>query len=121
MIKKSMRVDGMTCAMCAKTIVNTFEIYEGISAKPNVGAGKVLFEYDEKKYTLVQIADMVKEVGYVPILEESLEDNKKLRIKMRREIYIAIIFSTPLLWAMFGHVPGFEWVPVPDLLKDGIF
>ena len=84
MIKKSMRVDGMTCAMCAKTIVNTFEIYEGISAKPNVGAGKVLFEYDEKKYTLVQIADMVKEVGYVPILEESLEDNKKLRIKMRR-------------------------------------
>lgn len=121
MIKKSMRVDGMTCAMCAKTISNTFEIKEGITAKPNVGAGKVLFEYDESKYSLVDIAEMVKEVGYVPVLEESLEDNKKLRIKMRREIYIAVIFSLPLLWAMFGHVPGFKWVYVPEILKDGIF
>lgn len=121
MIKKSMRVDGMTCAMCAKTISNTFDNYEGIQAKPNVGAGKVLFEYDETKYTLVDIAEMVKEVGYTPILEESLEDNKKLRLKMRKEIYIAVFFSIPLLWAMFGHVPGFGFVWVPDLLKDGIF
>jgi len=121
MIKKSMRVDGMTCAMCAKTISNTFDNYDGITAKPNVGAGKVLFEYDEKKYNLVEIAELVKQVGYVPILEESLEDNKKLRIKMRREIYIAVIFSIPLLWAMFGHVPGFEFVYVPNFLKDGIF
>jgi Cu+-exporting ATPase len=121
MIKKSMRVDGMTCAMCAKTISNTFEYMEGISAKANVGAGKVLFEYDESKYNLVEIAALVKQVGYQPILEESLEDNKKLRIKMRKEIYIAVIFSIPLLWAMFGHVPGFEWVFVPALLKDGIF
>ena len=50
MIKKSMRVDGMTCAMCAKTITNTFDNYDGISAKVNVGAGKVLFEYDESAY-----------------------------------------------------------------------
>ena len=46
-----MRVDGMTCAMCAKTITNTFENYEDINAKVNVGAGKVLFSYDEEKYS----------------------------------------------------------------------
>ena len=121
MIKKSMRVDGMTCAMCAMTITNTFEHYEGISAKVNVGAGKVLFEYDEKKYSLVEIADIVKQAGYVPVLEETLEDNKKLRLKMRRELYISIFFSIPLLWAMFGHLKWFDFIYVPNLFKDGLF
>lgn len=121
MIKKSMRVDGMTCAMCAMTITNTFEHYEGISAKVNVGAGKVLFEYDEKKYSLVEIADIVKQAGYVPVLEETLEDNKKLRLKMRRELYISMFFSIPLLWAMFGHLKWFDFIYVPNLFKDGIF
>jgi len=121
MIKKSMRVDGMTCAMCAMTITNTFDNYEGISAKVNVGAGKVLFEYDEKKYNLVEIADIVKQAGYTPVLEETLEDNKKLRLKMRKELYISIAFSIPLLWAMFGHLKWFDFIYVPELFKDGLF
>lgn len=121
MIKKSMRVDGMTCAMCAKTITNTFDNYDSISARVNVGAGKVLFEYDESKYDLVAIADMVKEIGYDPVLEESLEDNKNLRIKLRKEIYVSVVFSIPLLWAMFGHLSWFTWMYVPDILTNGIF
>lgn len=121
MIKKSMRVDGMTCAMCAKTITNTFDNYEGINAKVNVGAGKVLFTYDETLYNLVEIAKMVSEVGYEPVLEESLEDNKNARIKLRREIYIAVFFSIPLLWAMFGHLELTSFVWVPRLFMNGIF
>jgi len=121
MIKKSMRVDGMTCAMCALTITNTFDDYDGISARVNVGAGKVLFEYDEKKYNLVDIANIVKQIGYEPVLEETLEDNRKARIKLREELYISIFFSIPLLWAMFGHLAWFDFIYVPSLLKDGIF
>ncbi len=121
MTKKSMRVDGMTCAMCAKTITNTFENYEGISAKVNIGAGKVLFSYEEEKYTLVDIANIIKDIGYIPVLEESLEDNKLLRIKMRREIYISVFFSFPLLWAMFGHLEITKWMDVPALFMDGWF
>lgn len=122
MNKKSMKVNGMTCAMCAKTITNTFDNYEGISANVNVGAGKVIFSYDEEKYTLVDIAKIVTEIGYEPVLEESLDDNKKLRLKMRKEIYIAVFFSVPLLWAMFSHLAFLaDIVYVPELFKDGIF
>jgi len=121
MIKKAMRVDGMTCAMCAKTIQNTFEDLDGISARVNVGAGKVLFEYDESKYSLVDIAEKVREVGYQPVLEESLDDSKNARKKMRKDIYIAIIFSLPLLWAMFHHLEAFNWLYVPTLFTNGIF
>jgi Cu+-exporting ATPase len=121
MTKKSMRVDGMTCAMCAKTITNTFDNYPAISAKVNVGAGKVLFSYEEDQYSLVDIAQIVKDIGYEPVLEETLEDNKKLRIKMRREIYISVFFSIPLLWAMFGHLEITSFVWVPSLFMNGIF
>ncbi len=121
MMKKIMKVNGMTCAMCAKTITNTFDNYDSITAKVNVGAGKVIFNYEEEKYSLVDIAKIVTEIGYEPILEESLDDNKKQRIKMRREIYISVIFSIPLLWAMFSHIEFFNFVYVPEILKDGIF
>jgi len=121
MTKKSMRVNGMTCAMCAKTITNTFESYEGITAKVNVGAGKVIFDYCEDLYSLVDIAKIITEIGYEPVLEESLDDNKKLRAKMKKEIYISVFFSIPLLWAMFSHLPLFDFIWVPELLKNGIF
>ncbi len=121
MIKKAMRVDGMTCAMCAKTIQNTFDDLDGITARVNVGAGKVLFEYDEDKYSMVDIAEKVRQVGYQPILEESLDDSKNARKKMRKDIYIAVIFSIPLLWAMFHHIDAFSWLYVPTLFTNGIF
>jgi Cu+-exporting ATPase len=121
MIKKSLKVNGMTCAMCAKTITNTFENYEGISANVNVGAGKVIFNYDEEKYSIVDIAKIVTEIGYEPIIEETLDDNKKLRLKLRKEIYISVFFSIPLLWGMFSHIEFFSFVYVPEILKDGVF
>ncbi len=121
MTKKALRVDGMTCAMCAKTITNTFENYEGITAKVNLGSGKVLFNYDEEKYSLVDIAEIVTSIGYEPILEETLDDNKNIRAKMRKEIYISLFFSIPLLWAMFGHLEITSFVWVPNLFMDGIF
>ena len=121
MMKKSIKVNGMTCAMCAKTITNTFENYEGIKANVNVGAGKVIFTYEEDLYSLNAIADIIDKIGYEAVLEATLNDNKILRKKMRREIYISVFFSIPLLWAMFSHINFFSFVYVPDLLKNGIF
>lgn len=121
MIKKTLKVNGMTCAMCAKTITNTFENYSGITASVNVGAGKVIFNYDETLYTIVDIAKIITNIGYEPIIEETLDDNKKERMKLRKDIYIALVFSIPLLWAMFSHLPFFSFIYVPELLKNGIF
>ncbi len=121
MIKKSMKVNGMTCAMCAKTITNTFDNYEGIKANVNVGAGKVIFTYEEEQYSLNDIADIVNKIGYEAILEENLNDNKLQRKKMRKEIYISVLFSIPLLWAMFSHISFFSFIYVPKILTNGIF
>ncbi len=119
MIKKSITVEGMTCAMCAKTIENTFENIDGVSVQVNVGAGKVLATYDEDKISLVDIADYINQAGYKAVLEASLDDNKKMRAKMKRELYISMIFSFPLLWAMLGHISFFSFVYVPVILMNG--
>ncbi len=121
MIKKTLRVEGMTCAMCAKTIEKTFENMENIKAEALVSANKVILTYDESIYSLENIAKIIKSLGYFPILKDNLDENKQIKKKMKIELIIAIILSLPLLLAMFGHIRIFNWLPIPLIFEDGIF
>ncbi|MFP4078224.1 MAG: heavy metal translocating P-type ATPase [Candidatus Izemoplasmataceae bacterium] len=119
MIKKALRVDGMSCAMCAKTIENTFEDHPHVEVSVNVGAGKVLATYDESKTTLKEIAEQISKAGYTPVLEETPEDSARTKQAMKREVWISVGFSIPLLWAMFGHIAWFDFLYVPGFLMNG--
>ena len=121
MIKKSLRVEGMTCAMCARTIENTFKEMEDIKAEVIVSASKVIMTYDEQKYSLEKIAKTIKDLGYFPVLKDNLEDNKKNNQRMKIELIISIVLSIPLLWAMFGHIELTSFVRSPALFSNGIF
>ena len=104
MVKKSLRVEGMTCTMCARTIEKTFEGMDSIKAEALVSANKVIMTYDESLYSLEKIAKIIKGLGYTPILKDNLEDNKRIRRNMKIELIISIVLSIPLLWAMFSHI-----------------
>ncbi len=119
MIKKAIKVEGMTCAMCAKTIENSFSDMDSVSV--NVGAGKVLAEYDPDKIDLSDIAQRINDAGYKALLDDQLNDNERIRHKMKREVMISLAFSLPLLWAMFGHIPLFDFLFVPAILMNGWF
>ena len=121
MIKKSIPVEGMTCAMCAKTIENTFEDIKGASVKVNVSAGKVLATYDPDVIGLTDIAQYIKQAGYHPILEKSLEESHRHAKRLKIELIIAIALSLPLLYAMFGHLGLFTFLPMPMILMNGWF
>ena len=113
MTKTILKVNGMSCAMCAKSIENTLGIYDSIKAQVNVSAGKVILNYDEKKHTIVEIAEMIKSAGFEPILD-SVNDNEKGFLKrLKIDIIISIILSLPLLYAMFSHIAWFSFIPVP--------
>ncbi len=96
----------MTCANCAKTIENTFKLYESVDARVNVSAGKVIFRFDESKISLMEIADIVKQAGYEPVLE--VDDNHSENT-FKRDIIISIILTAPLLWTMWHHL-GATWM-----------
>ena len=121
MVKKSLRVEGMTCTMCARTIEKTFEGMDSIKAEALVSANKVIMTYDESLYSLEKIAKIIKGLGYTPILKDNLEDNKRIRRNMKIELIISIVLSIPLLWAMFSHINFTSFIRSPKIFTDGIF
>lgn len=121
MIKKTLRVEGMSCAMCAKTIENTFAAMDDIKAEALVSANKVIMTYDQNKYTLDKIAKIIKDLGYTPVLKDNLDDNKAVRRQMKIELIISIVLSIPLLLAMFSHIRATSFIKVPPLFTNGIF
>ncbi len=121
MVKKTLRVEGMTCAMCAKTIEKTFEAMNQIKAKAIVSANKVIITYDETIYTLDKIAKIIKGLGYQPIIKDDLDNKKRVKIKMKIELVSSIILSIPLLLAMLTHISLTSKILIPELFKNGIF
>ncbi len=119
--KKTIRVEGMTCAMCAKTIENSFEDFSGVDVRVNVGANQVVVRYDDEYTRLTDIAQRIDDAGYKAVLDASFKDEKDVRQRMKREVFLAIGLSLPLLWAMFGHLAWFDFLYVPSLFMDGRF
>jgi P-type Cu+ transporter len=60
-MKRTLRVDGMTCANCAKTLERTFEHVDHVSVKVNVSAGRLLLDYNDAKIGLPEIASLVRQ------------------------------------------------------------
>ncbi|MFK5883547.1 MAG: heavy metal translocating P-type ATPase [Candidatus Izemoplasma sp.] len=120
MIKKTLKVDGMTCAMCAKTISNTFASLDGISAKVNVSAGKVIFTYDENIWNMRKIGNMVKHAGYIPVYPDDLLESVRRTKRQKIKILISSILTIPLLWTMWHHL-GIQSVYVPMIFMEPWF
>ncbi len=120
-MKKSLRIEGMTCSNCALTIEKAFQDREDIKVKINVGANKGIFTYDESKYNLNDLAKIVDDAGYKLLLEETLQDNRRINLKLRNKMFLAIALSSPLIWAMFAHISWLDFVYVPKLFLNGLF
>lgn len=118
MKKHTFHVGGMSCANCAKTIENSFESYEDCSAIVNFAAGKVLVTYNEDKYTVEDLSNIIESCGYQVI--EGEIDNRKQEIENKHEIIISIALTIPLLWTMWHHL-GLHFVYVPKLFMDPLF
>lgn len=121
MVRRTLRVEGMTCTMCSRTIENKFKSMEAIEAQVSVSTNKVVLTYDESKYSLEKVAKIIKDLGYFPILKDNLNDNKKIRNRMKIEMIVSIGLSMPLLFAMFSHIELTSFIAVPKLFMNGIF
>lgn len=120
-MKKTLKVEGMTCAMCAKTIENSFSKISDISVKVNVSAGKVIADFDDSKHSLNDIAKTITQSGYHPVIDDPLNQVSAHAKQLKIELILASVLSLPLLYAMFGHLEFFSFIPVPALLLNGVF
>ncbi|HID72137.1 MAG TPA: heavy metal translocating P-type ATPase, partial [Thermoplasmata archaeon] len=100
-----LRISGMTCASCVKTIENALSQLEGVSSvNVNLGAEKAFVLYNPALVTISDIKKAIEDSGYlyIGLEEEELEDEEKkakeedLKAKLRR-IFIGFGVGIPLM------------------------
>ncbi|MBU3144712.1 heavy metal translocating P-type ATPase [Clostridium sp. CF012] len=75
---KSLKIEGMTCAACAKTVERISKKLPGVvEVNVNFATEKLNISYDETKVNLVDIQNAVEKGGYKALVETS---NKTLKI-----------------------------------------
>ena len=71
-MRKTIKVNNITCVQCAKTIENHFEKLD-IDAKVLVTSKKVIFNFDESRYKLDDLTDNLVKIGYYPTLDNEAQ------------------------------------------------
>lgn len=107
MNKRIFKIEGMTCASCAKSIERTVRRIEGVSVGDvNFATEKLTLEYDAAVVSVVAIIEKVKKAGF-ELLEEESADKEALRKQeeiagLRKRLIVSAIFTLPLFIIAMG-------------------
>ncbi|WFR55823.1 heavy metal translocating P-type ATPase [Anaerocolumna sp. AGMB13025] len=118
-IRKTFKLQGMTCASCAKTIERVTGKIEGVAeANVNFATEKLNISYDPAKVKISDIKSAIAKAGYQAIDDEAVVDADKERKERERKVLwrrfvISGIFTLPLLYMAMGHMLMF---PLPGIV-----
>ncbi len=126
----SLKVFGMTCALCSSTIESSLEKLDGIKkVRVNYATEKALLEYENTKVQLAEIKKAIGQLGF--IAEENagrnanaLQDRSDIERKsMLRQFVISAVLSSPLILAMILGGLGFchDYFDPASQTKWGVF
>ncbi|EQF24403.1 copper-translocating P-type ATPase [Clostridioides difficile CD160] len=126
--KIDMKIDGMTCAACAKAVERVVKKLDGVeSISVNIATDKANIDYNPSKVKLSQIKAAIEKAGYKPIEEirDKVDvDEDKLRKEKEMEslfvkFIVAIVFAVPLFYIAMGPMiikPIGPW-PLPEIIN----
>jgi len=79
MTTKSLKIEGMTCAACAKAVERVSKKLDGVTdANVNFATEKLNVNYDESKISISDIQLAIEKGGYKALIESS---SKTLKIE----------------------------------------
>ncbi|HHY39344.1 MAG TPA: copper-translocating P-type ATPase [Clostridia bacterium] len=131
--KSTFKIEGMTCAACARHVENSLKKIPGvISASVNIATEKASVEWDPARIKPREIVQVVVDAGYgvmggeTAVVPEGLEsededslegpkreddDDRRVRLSAKRMVS-AWIFTAPLVILMVPHMFfGIMWPP----------
>ncbi|WLD28421.1 Copper-exporting P-type ATPase [Clostridioides difficile] len=126
--KIDMKIDGMTCAACAKAVERVVKKLDGVeSISVNIATDKANIDYNPSKVKLSQIKAAIEKAGYKPIEEVKnkvdVDEDKVRKEKEMNTLFIkfivAIVFAVPLFYIAMGPMiikPIGPW-PLPEILN----
>ena len=116
---KTLKIEGMTCAACAKAVERAVRKLDGISgADVNLAIEKLTVTYDSTIIRVSEIKRAVEKAGYKAVDEDiTVDTDKDKKEKEKRVLWvrfiISVIFTVPLLYISMGHMIG---LPLPQFL-----
>lgn len=123
LVKKTLIVQGMTCAACSTRVEKALNKVEGVvKATVNLSNNKAIIEYPSGAVEEELLIKTVEKTGYSAEveIERDLDREKELREKeiksLKTSFIISAILSIPLFSAMFFHMAG-----VHTILGNGWF
>lgn len=120
---KILKIEGMTCASCAKAVERATRKLNGVTeANVNYATEKLSISYEPSKIKVSDIKKAIEKAGYKAIEEETTVDTDKERKEKEmkllwRKFIISTIFAVPLLYVSMGHMVG---LPLPDFINPNI-
>ncbi|AGK55655.1 heavy metal translocating P-type ATPase [Bacillus sp. 1NLA3E] len=109
---KQLKIEGMTCAACAKRIEKVTSKLDGvIESNVNYATEKLNISFEPSKVRISDIKNAIQKAGYKALEEEISVDSDKERkekeIKLLwKKFIISLIFTVPLLTISMGHMFG---------------
>ncbi len=109
---KSLKIEGMTCAACAKRIEKVTGKLDGVvEANVNYATEKLTISFEPSKVRVSDIKKAIEKAGYKAFEEETSIDSDKERKEKEIKILwhkfvISAIFTIPLLVISMGHMFG---------------
>ena len=111
--KKTLPIQGMSCASCVVKIENSVRKLEGVvDIAVNLGTEKATVEYLPNQVTLEQIEKAVSKAGPYEVIKEILvEEEKIIREKTFRKLKTKLIISAVLSFLVL-LISLYEFLPV---------
>ncbi|MFL0266671.1 heavy metal translocating P-type ATPase [Candidatus Clostridium radicumherbarum] len=109
---KTLNIEGMTCAACAKTIERVTKKLDGvIESNVNFATEKLSISYEPSKVRMSDIKKAIEKAGYKALEEEvSVDEDKEKKEKeiklLWKKFIISLVFTIPLLTISMGHMIG---------------
>ena len=111
--KVNLKIEGMSCAACSARIEKKLHKLDGVTAGVvNLTTEKALIEYDHSKIQIQQIIKAVESIGFRAKQEEEIvkdnekEQREKETKRLRNELIISAVLSSPLIMAMLITLLG---------------
>ncbi|WP_010236562.1 heavy metal translocating P-type ATPase [Clostridium arbusti] len=111
---RTLKIEGMTCAACAKTVERVSKKLDGvIEANVNIATEKLNITFEPSKVRVADIKKVIEKAGYKALEEELTVDmdkeNKEKHIRsIWKRFVISLIFAVPLLIVAMGPMI-LEW------------
>ena len=118
-VQKTLKIEGMTCASCAKAVERVTGKLDGVSqSSVNLATEKLTINYEPSTVRVIDIKKAIEKAGY-KVAEEDItvdldRDNKdKERKSLWQRFIISALFTLPLLYISMGHMIG---LPLPEFI-----